>query len=599
MAESNREISVAEFFVKNRHLLGFDNPLKALLTTVKEGVDNALDACEEAGILPDVTVEITRASEIDDAEAMAADVVCGFTGEVKPNGNGNGNGNGKPQEDAGAAGGRAAAAGLFQRSLFDAEPELSEEQEAAEAVRKSDRKAAATRGRGVAAPPEAYVVAIQDNGPGIVATHVGKIFGKLLYGSKFHRLRQSRGQQGIGISAAGMYGQLTTGKPVRIISRTDPKDVAHYFELSLDVQRNQPEIRTSDTRSWEQPRGTRVVIELEAKHQRGKRSVDTYLRATALANPHATLRYRDPDHQWTVYERATDALPEEPREVKPHPYGVELGMLLQMLKTTQEKKLGSFLQKEFSRVSRKAAHEICDHTSLNPTTWLARVAREDVAELHAALGKVKLMSPPTDCISPIGEGLLIDSLAREYPDAFLKAVTRSPSVYRGNPFQVEVALAHGRGIPSDGAATLLRFANRVPLLYQHGACAISKSVMSAPWRNYGVEQSRGAMPGGPMVLVVHVASVWVPFTSESKEAVAHYPEILKEIRLAVMDCGRALGRHVKAQKRMADAVRKRDYIAKYIPKISEALQGILEFDDEERDSTTATLRDVLDRSRKL
>jgi DNA topoisomerase-6 subunit B len=250
-------------------------------------------------------------------------------------------------------------------------------------------------------------------------------------------------------------------------------------------------------------------------------------------------------------------------------------------------------------VSSKAANEICELAKLNRVTWVARVAREEAAALHAALGKVKLMNPPTDCISPIGEGLLIDSLAREYPNAFIRAVTRQPSVYRGNPFQIEVALAWGEGIPADQPAQLLRFANRVPLLYQQGACAINKGVISVPWRNYGVDQPRGALPVGPMVLVVHLASVWVPFTSESKEAVAHYPEILKELRLAVMDVGRTLGQHISKSRRVQDELKKRDYIAKYIPKISEALQEILEFDNKERDATTAKLTDILNRSRSL
>ena len=406
----------------------------------------------------------------------------------------------------------------------------------------------------------------------------------------------SRGQQGIGISAAGMYGQLTTGRPVRITSKTSPKKKAHYMEITLDLQRNHPEFHHREEREWEHKgTGTRVEIELEAKYQKGQRSVDTYLRATALANPHVTLVYRDPDGTETRFERATKKLPEEAREVQPHPYGVELGMLLSMFKNTQNRQLGAFLENEFSRVSKKASDEICALAGLNRQTWVTRVAREEAASLHQALGKVKLMNPPTDCISPIGEGLLIDSLAREYPEAFIRAVTRAPSVYRGNPFQIEVALAYGPGIPADQPAQVLRFANRVPLLYQQGACAINKGVVSVPWRNYGVEQPRGAVPVGPIVLVVHLASVWVPFTSESKEAVAHYPEILKELRLAIMDVGRSLKTHISKTRRVADEMKKREYISKYIPKISEALQHILEFDDKERDRTTAKLTEVLNR----
>jgi DNA topoisomerase-6 subunit B len=589
MAGEQRDISVSEFFMKNRHLLGFDSPLRALLTTVKEGVDNALDACEEAGILPEVTVAIRR---VGDGSAAPAPVVVETTAT-------NGGGDGKaPTETVAGAAPAIIPDNLFQRRLFD--EDVSEEEETAKSIAAASRGAAKKSGRKITDPPERFVVLIEDNGPGIVEEQIGKVFGKLLYGSKFHRLRQSRGQQGIGISAAGMFGQLTTGKPVVILSKTNPKKKAHYMEVALDVQRNQPEVRFHEERDWpEKKTGTRVEIELEAKYQKGQRSVDTYLRATALANPHVTLIYRDPDGNEVRFERATKELPVEPKEVHPHPYGVELGMLLAMLKNTQYTKLGAFLEGEFSRVSTKAANEICEIAKLNRVTWIARVAREEAAALHAALGKVKLMNPPTDCISPIGEGLLVDSLAREYPKAFIRAVTRQPSVYRGNPFQIEVALAWGEGIPADQPAQLLRFANRVPLLYQQGACAINKGVISVPWRNYGVDQPRGALPVGPMVLVVHLASVWVPFTSESKEAVAHYPEILKELRLAVMDVGRTLGQHISKSRRVQDELKKRDYIAKYIPKISEALQEILEFDNKERDATTAKLTDILNRSRSL
>jgi len=588
LAGKQRDIAVSEFFWKNRHLLGFDNPLKALLTTVKEGVDNALDACEEAGIVPEVVVEITRAADLESGARF-------LTAAESTNGNGHPAKDAKSGRDARAAE-KSGASPLFQRTLFDPDSADSEEEEAAKAAKDTQKG----KGRRVTDPPERYVVAIEDNGPGIVPEHIGKVFGKLLYGSKFHRLRQSRGQQGIGISAAGMYGQITTGKAVKIVSRTSKKKPAHFMEVALDVQRNQPDVRSSSDGEWERPQGTRVEIELEAKYQKGQRSVDTYLRATALANPHVTLRYRDPEGNWQVWERTTRTLPAEPREVQPHPYGVELGMLLHMMKVTKNRHLGAFLQNEFSRVTRKSAVEICHIAKLTPETWVARVAREEANNLHRALSEVKIMNPPTDCISPIGESLLVDSLQREYPKAFLKAVTRSPSVYRGNPFQVEVAIAHDPSqMGADQSVNLLRFANRVPLLYQQGACAVTKAVLSVPWKKYHVDQSRGALPTGPIVLVVHVASVWVPFTSESKEAVAHYPEILKEIRLAVMDCGRALGTHLSRVRRQADELKKRDYIAKYIPRISQALQGILEFDDKVRDRTTAHLTEILNRSRNL
>ena len=160
LAEKQQSISISEFFTKNRHLLGFDNPRKALLTTVREAVDNALDACGEMKVLPEVRVIIDEIST------------------------------------------------------------------------------------------DKYKVTVEDNGPGIVRQQIPNIFAKLLYGSKFHRLRQSRGAQGIGISAAALYGQLTTGKPIKIISKIDPKAKAHYYELHLNTKTNEPEIMKDEEREW-------------------------------------------------------------------------------------------------------------------------------------------------------------------------------------------------------------------------------------------------------------------------------------------------------------------------------------------------------------
>src|SRR3990172_4036900 len=279
MGARQREISVSEFFTKNRHLLGFDNPRKALLTCVKESVENALDACEEAGILPEVVVKL----------------------EVVANG--------------GAA------------------PAPSQ----------------ATRFR----------VTVIDYGPGIVRQQIPRIFAKLLYGSKFHRLRMSRGQQGIGISAAGMYAQLTTGKPVQIISRTSARAPAHYFEVQIDTKKNEPRILENKKIDWENHRGTQVTLEIEGRYQKGRASVDEYLEQVAIANPHVKLVYHTPEGESKEYPRTIHELPPQPREIKPHPYGIEFGMLLRMLHDTKSHSLSGFLSSEFSRVSSNVAQAIC------------------------------------------------------------------------------------------------------------------------------------------------------------------------------------------------------------------------------------------------
>ena len=509
LAEKQREISVSEFFTKNRHLLGFDSPAKALLTTVKEAVDNALDACEEAGILPDLLIEIQEISE--------------------------------------------------------------------------------TR----------YRVSVQDNGPGIVKAQIPKIFGQLLYGSKFHRLRQSRGQQGIGISAAGMYGQLTTGKPITVISRVGANKPAHKFDIQIDTRRNAPVVVADDEVEWAPPHGTRVELEIEATYKKGRHSVDGYVEQTAMANPHAQITYVAPGGERTELERVAPELPKPPLEIKPHPHGVELGILLKMLHDTKARNLRGFLSGEFSRVSPAVAEEIAKAASLSPERSPQKAARGEAEALYQAIQATKLMAPPSNVLSPIGEELLIEALKKQVDARFYAATSRSPSVYRGNPFLIEAALAYGaESLPADELVTLLRFANRVPLLYQQSACSVTKSVIQTNWKAYGLQQSKGALPTAPMILMVHIASVWVPFTSESKEAVASYPEIMKDIRLALQDVGRKLGIFIRRGQREADAEKKRSYIEKYIPHIGIALQEILGINDKQKEKVCAVLKDTLERSRQ-
>jgi DNA topoisomerase-6 subunit B len=612
MAATQRDISVSEFFAKNRHLLGFDNPRKALLTAVKEAVDNSLDACEEAGIIPELWVHME------------------------------------------------------------------------------------------AAGTNRFKVGIQDNGPGIVRKQIPLIFGKLLYGSKFHRLRMSRGQQGIGISAAGMYGMLTTGKPVKIISITSLKKPAHYFEIQIDTKRNQPEIVNGRGEGEEIPSGDkgqryiaehgiewvshyptpdehsphhkevrsgpRVTIELEGRYVRGRGSVDDYLEQTAIANPHVTIHYIDPDNHETTYARSTGQLPPEPREIKPHPYGIELGRLVTMLKDTTGGTMAQFLTDSFSRVSPGVAKQICDAAKISTRANPKRIGRQEADALYQAIQNTKISAPATDCISPIGEPLILKGLHQQVPGEFFCAATRPPAVYRGNPFLIEVGLAYGGSSPTQkvsletltdllsesdarsvrqfllttfdgiGAAgaerimaearmgarqspsklkkeeiallhgamknvnlsegqsmQVLRYANRVPLQFQPAACAITQSVIANNWRSYGLSQSRGQLPSGPVTIMVHMASVWVPFTSESKEAIASYPEVTKELRLGLQAVGRKLAMYLNQRKRVQQEGERREIFLRYLGEVATAVSSIKGYGEGKKKDLYGQLLDVAKR----
>lgn len=694
LAETQRQISIAEFFEKNKQMLGFDSAARALITTVKEAVDNALDATEEAGFLPDIYVEIKENNEY-------------------------------------------------------------------------------------------YTVIVEDNGPGITKDQIPKIFGKLLYGSRFHTRVQARGQQGIGISAAVMYAQLTSGKPARITSRTPSGVDAEYFELIIDTENNEPEIQVEETTSWERPHGTRIELHLEA-NMRARSQLDDYISHTAIVNPHARIELVEPNGSFKA-DRVTDELPAETEAIRPHPHGVELGTLMKMLDATDSYSLSGFLQEEFTRVGSKTATELLDsfrdryfgreigwapgvdqdssafeavvvsavankspdateafadeiaddvlsrdrvshhvlcsiveeaaekvedeyNTTFGATVrentiravWekvtenrvnnLYKILREEMSEqksdavvrgiaerlaskfdeterdrvarsvlrefidrsadmtveredatvgetarenideavwglmetvpnevpsvrsvagdrdasaaLLDAMRSVEVMAPPTSCLAPIKAELIREGLEKEVDADFYSSVTRTADVHGGDPFVVEAGIAFGGSLEEEGQIDLLRFANRVPLVYQQGACAITDVVRSIDWRNYSLDQSGGSgVPMGPAIVLVHVASTNVPFTSESKDAVANIPEIEHEIELAVRDVARDLKSHLNERRSLEKRREKEIVISEILPKMAEKVASVTVRDEPDVSSSLARImnnvlvhRDVEDSS---
>jgi DNA topoisomerase VI subunit B len=568
MAGKQKDIAVSEFFAKNRHLLGFDNPRKALLTSVKEAVDNSLDACEDAGALPNLAVIIE-----------------------------------------------------------DLQP---------------DRPATAKSSR--------YRVTVIDNGPGIVRKQVENVFGRLLFGSKFHRLKMSRGQQGIGISAAGMYGLITTGKPMVIHTRPSAKKDAHHIELAMNTKTNRAEVTVDDETNDFPPvrfktlnagtrdpgflnsedfiTGTSVSIELEGLYRKGRGSVDEFLELTAIANPHARIMFVPPTRVTAddqdelplgkaapaapavadaaqpqppeleadaadidptlatiekdgviLYPRGTDQLPPETQEIQPHPKGIELGILIQMLRDFEAANRGggtlyNFLQEQFCRISPATASKFCADAKSHSRTKVGDLSPQQIEALFASFQTTRLAPPPTDCLAPIGVRQLLAGMLKGVKAEFYAASSREADVYRGRPFQIEAAIAFGGELPADDSARVIRFANRVPLLFQQSACSSMKAITETGWKNYNLSQPRGSLPVGPLVIMIHMASVWVPFTSESKEAIADYDEIRKEMKLALMECGRKLGTYLRKVQKMKREADRRDVFGRYIGEISKAIHAI-------------------------
>ena len=498
MAANQKQVAISEFFEKNKHFLGFDTLNRALITAVKEAVDNALDACEEARILPDIVVKI---SKLDN-----------------------------------------------KKDILQLE--------------------------------------VEDNGPGIPRASIEKVFGQLLFGSRFHAIRQSRGQQGIGITGVVMYSQLTTGDPTHVESKIAKEATAVSVDIGLDTRKNKAIKSNQDRIDWgEKVHGLKVKTKMKAKYQRGRQSVWQYLRMTSIVNPHADILFIDPDGERHHWQRVTERLPGRVEAIKPHPNGIELGQLQRLCSESSESRMTTFLRRTFSGVSGRAAKELCEVSELEEKLKPKTLKPQQVRALLEAFqgerlmkGKpVKLLNPPTSCLSPIEELLIKKGLSKTIDSKFVTTMTRAPSVTQGNPFQVEVGLIFGDGMAADKPVEILRFANRVPLMYQQGGCLLTKAIESVDWRQYGLDQAGGrGVPKGPAAILVHLASTNVQFTSEAKEALSDNETVMEEARKAMLEMGRGLRKHLEKQKKMGKTKEKFELINDIIPAIAEKSAALLE-----------------------
>ena len=508
-----QQASISEFFEKNKHFLGFDTLPRSIITAVKESVDNSLDAAEEHRILPTISIEVHKVKGKKDLLRLVT----------------------------------------------------------------------------------------QDNGPGIAQKSISKVFGSLLFGSRFHTIRQTRGQQGIGITGVVMYSQLTTGKPTAIISKIARESGAVRVNIGLDTKKNkailsnekrfsEDEVNEAKGLHWIGDHGIRIETLMKAKYQRGKQSVYQYLKMTSIVNPHASVDFKAFDEEGNMIDegswpRVTDELPRPVKDIKPHPHGLEIGTLQRLLRDTSVPSEGEgantplryFLRHTFSSVTNPRAQDIISKAGLTPKDKPHLLKPDQVNDLLAAFGKVKLTAPPTDCLSPIEDLLIKKGLSKAIDSRFVSTVTREPKVSNGNPFQVEVGLIFGGDLPGDQPIQVLRFANRVPLMYQQGGCLLTKALESVDWKRYGLDHPGGrGIPKGPAAVLIHLASTNVQFTSEAKEALSDNVDVHDEIRLAMLEVGRGLRNHLKKQKQKAKAQEKFELVNIILPEIHDKTIAILD-----------------------
>jgi len=501
LAKDFKEHSVAEFFRKNKQMLGLVGKIRTFTTIIHEFVTNSLDACEEAGILPDIEIQI------------------------KELGN------------------------------------------------------------------EYYEIAVKDNGPGLTRETVGKAFGQLLAGTKFHRLIQMRGQQGIGAAGIVMLSQITTGKTSQIITGTG-KGNPISLEITIDPKLNQPKI-TNLKELNTKFRGTAIKARFkELKYIRSDQAPLEYLRRTAIANPHAKITITEPTGEKITFERSIKSLPKKPIQMKPHPKGITVDELVTLAKATDSRKTNSFLRNDFDRMGDKAVREIQENISFDLNKDPKQMGWDEAEEIVKAFRKINFIAPRTDGLRPIGEDRIRKSLETIITPEFMSVITRKPTVYSGGfPFQIEAAVAYGgkAGKMSESPkkkddddeaivkkVELMRFANLSPLLFDGGGCATTKAVQSVDWKRYGIKD----MDNAPITVFLNMISVHIPYTSAGKQAIADEEEIMEELRLALMECGRKTGRYIAGKKKEQEKMMKRQMFFKYIPEVAFALGKITKTDEE-------------------
>jgi len=488
IAKEFKEHSVAEFFKKNKQMLGLYGKIRTLTTVVHEYITNSLDACEEANILPDIEVKI---------------------------------------EELG---------------------------------------------------PEYYEVTVSDNGPGLNKETVGKALAQLLAGTKFHRMMQSRGQQGIGASGVTMLAQMTTGKPVKVISGTG-KGKPFSLELTIDPKMNQPKM--SNVKELDRPfKGLAVQAKLKGIIYRDtEQGPLEYLRRTAIANPHAQIKFADPTGQKFLFKRSANAIPKPPIAVKPHPKGVTVDEIVSFAKATDARKVASFLRNDFDRMGQKSIEEITKKVSFDLNKDPKQLSWEESEEIVKAFKEIDFIAPSADALRPIGEERIHKSLENIVEPEFLHVMTRKPSVYAGGfPFQVEVAIAYGgkSGRTVQGQEgqekrlEIMRFANRTPLLFDAGTCAITKAVQTIDWKRYDIKD----IETSPVTVLVNFISVYVPYTGAGKQAIADEEEVIEEIRLALMQTGRKAGNYISGKRREAEKQAKKKVFLKYATEVAIALNEL-------------------------
>jgi DNA topoisomerase VI subunit B len=410
--------------------------------------------------------------------------------------------------------------------------------------------------------PRPYRLTVVDNGTGVAPQHVPSAFGKVFYGSKYV-LRQSRGMFGLGGTMAILYGQITTNKPVTVTTSADGK-WKHAFQMIIDIGENRPTVLKRQRTEANGTTGTRVDLILEGDYLRAAQKINDYFKQTALVASYANLTFVDPQGQVTFYERATTSMPPAPKETLPHPYGIDVEALKRIIKISETHDMKTFMVTHFHRVGDKIATRFLEFAGISPRLPPKRLNNNQIVAIVDALQRFPdFLQPDAAVLSPIGEEILQAGINKELQPEFSTVVVRPPSSYSGFPFLVEVGVAYGGKIIQPNVK-LLRFANRIPLLYDESS-DVSFEVLNeeVDWRRYHVP------PEAPVAVITHIASTRIPYKTVGKEYIADRPEIQREIRNAVREALRRLGIFLSRKGSMEAVQKKMNIYGKYLPLIAQ------------------------------
>ena len=418
---------------------------------------------------------------------------------------------------------------------------------------------------------EHYILRHKDNGPGIPEDYVMRVYFSMFSGSKFRNI-QSRGQQGLGCSGCVLLSQMTTGKPTRVIScykeNGEIKGVKMKFQM--DVKKNRGILMEREDYPAE---STGVCIELQFKevsYSLAEQGAFEYIRRTMIGNPHAKITFRDPSGHKYIFKRAADIVPILPKEVLPHPKGVSADDLMTMAQNTDSRRYKSMLTSSLSRMSNKRVDEISELTKIDMNKRPKDLTFPEAEAIVQCFKKMKFMAPPTDGLIPIGSEQIEKGMKQILKPEFVTTITRKPVTYQGGvSFIIEAGLAYGgdagRVVKEQRKSEIMRFANRVPLTFDAGSCAITEALKSIDWKRYGLRD----LDNTPLTLFVNIISTQVPYLSTGKQSVSPEPEIVHEIRQSTMKLARKLQKHLRAKKAAKEKEKRSKVFEDYVPVIIE------------------------------